>query len=78
MAGKGETRRQYILLDAISPEDGKPCQIQVSFDRMQSVSRRSLGHASECGYIVPAILQKPTAIFEGLRQDDDEDYDRNV
>jgi hypothetical protein len=73
MAEKGETRRQYILLDAINPEDGKPCKIQVSFDRMQSVSRRSLGHASECGYIVPAILQKPTAIFEGLRQDDDED-----
>lgn len=40
---------------------------------MQTVARRSLGHAKECGYIVPMILQKPTAIFEGLRRDEDED-----
>ena len=26
-----------------------------------------MGHAKECGLLVPAILQKPTAIFEGLR-----------
>jgi hypothetical protein len=44
---------------------------------MQAVARRSLGHASECGYILPAVLQKPNAIFEGLRHDDDEDR-RNV
>jgi len=73
MAEKGETRRQYILLDAINADDGKLFKIQVSFDRMQAVARRSLGHASECGYILPVILQKPTAIFEGLRHDDDED-----
>jgi hypothetical protein len=47
--------------------------ILVSFDRMQTVGRRSVGHAKECGYIVPAILQKPTAVFEGLRRDEDED-----
>ena len=35
--------------------------------------QRSLGHAKECGYIVPMILQQPTAIFEGLRKDEDED-----
>jgi hypothetical protein len=63
MAEKGGTRREYILLDAVNPDDGKPCKIQVSFDRMQTVARRSLGHASECGYILPVILQKPTAIF---------------
>ncbi len=40
---------------------------------MQAVAKRSLGHAKECGYIVPMILQKPTAIFEGLRRDEDED-----
>lgn len=27
----------------------------------------------ECGHIVPAILKCPTAIFEGLRRDEDED-----
>jgi len=40
---------------------------------MQAVGRRSLGHAKECGYIVPAILQHPTAVFEGLRREEDED-----
>jgi hypothetical protein len=40
---------------------------------MQAVARRSLGHAKECGYLVPQILQKPTAVFEGLCEDEDED-----
>ncbi len=40
---------------------------------MQAVARSGLGHAQECGKIVPAILQRPTAIFEGLRRDEDED-----
>ena len=40
---------------------------------MQTVGRRSLGHAKECGLILPMIRQKPTAIFEGLRRDEDED-----
>jgi hypothetical protein len=47
--------------------------VQISFDRMQTVGRRSLGHGMECGHIVPAILQRPTAIFEGIRWDEDED-----
>jgi hypothetical protein len=73
MAEEGDSRRQFIQLEAVDPATGKPCNVQISFDRMQAVGRRSLGHASECGYILPAILQKPTAIFEGLRLDDDED-----
>ena len=32
-----------------------------------------MAHAKECGIIVPMILEQPTAIFEGLRQDEDED-----
>ncbi len=40
---------------------------------MQAVGRRSMGQAKECGYIVPSILQKPSAVFEGLTADDDED-----
>lgn len=40
---------------------------------MMVVAKRGLGHASECGRIMPAILINPTAIFEGLRRDDDED-----
>jgi hypothetical protein len=70
----GDSRRQYITLQAIEPKDGTlSCEIQISFDRMQAVGRRSMGHAKECGIILPMILQKPTAIFEGIRSDEDED-----
>ena len=70
----GDSRRQYITLQAVEPKDGTlSCEIQISFDRMQAVGRRSMGHAKECGIILPMILQKPTAIFEGLRSDEDED-----
>jgi hypothetical protein len=47
--------------------------VQISFERMQVVGRRSIGQAKECGFIVPAVLEQPTAIFEGLRRDEDED-----
>lgn len=59
---------------AIEPRDGTlSCEVQISFERMQAVGRRSMGHANECGIIVPMILQAPTAIFEGLRRNQDED-----
>ena len=62
------------MLLAVEPKDGTTtCEVQISFERMQTVGRRSLGHAKECGLILPMILQKPTAIFEGLRRDEDED-----
>lgn len=59
---------------ALEPSDGTlSCEVLISFERMQAVGRRSLGHAKECGIIVPMILQKPSSIFEGLRRDEDED-----
>ena len=67
------SRRQYITIAAINPLDGKTCEVMISYDRMQTVGRCSVGHARECGEIVPAILQHPVAIFEGLRWDEDED-----
>ncbi len=73
MAAQEHSRRQYITISAVDPVTGKPCEVMLSYDRMQTVGRRSLGQARECGEIVPAILQRPAAIFEGLRQDEDED-----
>ncbi len=70
---ESRSRREQILLEAINPVDGKSCHVQISFDRMQAVGRRSLGQAKECGYIVPMILQRPAAVFEGLRRDEDDD-----
>ena len=73
MADTEESRRKCLKLQAVDPIDGTRCEVQFSFDRMQAVARRSMAHAKECGIIVPMILQQPTAIFEGLRQDEDED-----
>lgn len=72
MADSEGSRRQYITLQALEP-DGTMDAVQISFDRMQAVGKRSLGQAKECGYILPPILQQPSAIFEGLRRDEDED-----
>lgn len=74
MPPPADSRRKYITLLAVEPKDGTlSCEVLVSFDRMQAVGRRSLGQAKECGYIVPIVLKKPSAIFEGLRRDEDED-----
>jgi hypothetical protein len=74
MANEEASRRKYLTLPARDPEsDQSTCEILISFDRMQAVARRSLVHANECGHIVPMILQEPSAIFEGLRYDEDED-----
>ena len=74
MAERKASRREYLILQALNPGTGElTAQVQISYDRMHTVGRRSLGHAKECGYLVPAILQRPTAVFEGLRRDEDED-----
>jgi hypothetical protein len=74
MPSNRDSRRQYLDLMAIEPKDGTlTCKIQISFERMHAVASRSMGHAQECGVIVPMILLRPTAIFEGLRRDEDED-----
>ncbi len=68
-----DSRRQGLRIEAINPQDGQRVEVQISYERMQAVARRGMGQAKECGFIVPEILQKPTAIFEGLTQDEDED-----
>jgi len=67
------SRREFIQLDAVDPVSGKLFLVQISFERLQIVARRSMGQTREAGFIVPHVLQKPTAIFEGLRMDVDED-----
>jgi hypothetical protein len=73
MDEKNNARRDYLTIEALNPADGKTCEVLISFDRMQTVGRRSMGHAKECGLIVPPILQKPIAVFEGIRREEDED-----
>ncbi len=67
------SRRKRLEINAVDPTDGKLITVLISYDRMQAIGKRSVGQARECGEIVPKILQEPTAIFEGLCQEDDED-----
>ncbi len=74
MAKRQNSRRQYLTLQALEPLTGElSAEVQISYGRMQTVGKRSLGQAKECGFIVPAILQRPLAVFEGIRQEEDED-----
>lgn len=73
MQEQSPSRRDYLTIAALNPLGEETCEVLVSYARMQAVGRRSMGQAKECGYIVPAILQQPAAIFEGLRRDEDDD-----
>lgn len=75
MAKRKESRREYLMIEGIDPETGKlTAQIQISYDRLHKISTRSIGQLKEAAEIVPQVLQKPTAIFEGLCLDNDEDH----
>ena len=67
------SRREPLAIAAINPEDGTKYDVLIAYERMMAVGRRSLGHANECAHIVPETLQNPTAIFEGLTLEEDED-----
>ena len=73
MSEQPETRRQYLQLDSVDPESGKPIKVQISHERLMAVIQRGMAQAKEACHIVPHVLQKPQAIFEGLTQDEDED-----
>jgi len=72
-SGPDKSRRQCLTLAAVDPTDGSNQTVQISYDRIQALGRRSRGHTKECACIMPMILQKPSAIFAGLRRDEDED-----
>jgi hypothetical protein len=73
MAPREESRRERLTIQARDPTGEGTCEVYISHQRIQAMARRSVGQVKECGYIVPAILQQPTAVFEGLRRDQDDD-----
>ena len=66
-------RRDYLTISAADAPSGT-IDVLISHDRLIAVAKRSIGQINEAAEIVPASLQKPGAIFEGLCQDDDEDH----
>lgn len=72
------SRREGLTISAVNPVDGKWYDVLISHDRLMAVAKRSKGAVAETAYIVPMVLQNPTAVFEGLCQDQDEPRGRGV
>jgi len=72
MASGSGKRHRRLVIEGIDPVSGQGCPITVSTSKIRAVGLRSYGQAKESAYCVPAVLQKPAAVFEGLRRDADE------
>jgi len=73
MAGGEDTRRSGLTIQAIDPIDGKTCAVLISHGRLQFMKQLGLRAIHETAKMVPLALQKPTAIFEGLSDEQDEE-----
>lgn len=73
------TRRQKLALEALDPTTGKTdLYLWFKYKKIQLIGRRSRGQIKEAAYIVPWILSRPRAVFEGLCWDNDESGSRGV
>lgn len=64
-----------VAIEALDPVTGGVCHVFLSHRRLQNVGGRGMAHALEVCRIVPGILRAPSAVFEGLLRDEDEDRD---
>ena len=67
-----KARRNYVLVEAINPQDGKPWDLLLSHQKMDYTAKRGILHAKELAHIVTEILKAPRAIFRGMRDENDE------
>lgn len=67
------TRRERLVIGAIDPGTGSLFAVTISLARIRAACR-SHGQALEAAQLVPMILQRPRAIFEGLRREADEPH----
>ncbi len=70
---KARNRPGYAKLNARDPNDGKYWDVLISPGRLNWIKRVGGALVHETRLIVPTVLDKPTAIFQGLLSDDDED-----
>jgi hypothetical protein len=75
MDGKEEiqTRRESLEISAVEPNSGRPFTVLISYHRLHGIKKSGSRAIKEAKYTVTHILQNPTAIFEGLCYDEDED-----
>ncbi len=65
--------KHYLTIKAQSPNGDSTWDVYISYERLGFIARQSKGAVMEAAHIVPEILARPSAIFEGLRRDEDED-----
>jgi len=68
-----EGRRDRLCIEALDPETGHTCVVQISQQRLLTIAKWGAWAVKEAAQIVPDVLQHPLTVFEGLRQDEDED-----
>jgi len=73
MENSDQTRRDRLTLEAINPKDGKPISVYIPQTLIVNRGKRSFGEAYTIRDIIPYVLKTPTSIFEGLRDERDED-----
>lgn len=73
MGDAGRSRREYLTIKAADVSSGT-IDVLISHARLISIAKRGIGQVREAAEIVPSTLQNPDAVFEGLREDDQEDH----
>lgn len=68
------SRRHFGVQPAVDPTSGR-LELEVYFTHLRAEAVRSRGAWAimEMAYLVPEILTQPSAIFEGIRADGDDD-----
>lgn len=69
---RGGTRREALAFPGVDPKTGRTVPIQLAFEKIRALPKLGAGKVKEAGFIVPEVLAKPTAIFQGLTRDADD------
>lgn len=73
MADEAPSRRGRLAVKAWDPVTRGEIDVYISYERLQSVAKRSRGQIKEAAELVPQTLQCRGPVFEGLSTDADED-----
>jgi hypothetical protein len=68
-------RREPFTFDAFDPPSGT-CKVYIRERRLLMIAKLGRWKLLEARELVPAVLEAPSVVFEGLRWEGDEDKDR--
>lgn len=72
MSGSPPTSRRFTV-QAVKPDDGSTMDVLFASHRLQWARNMGEGAILELSHSVKAVLEQPTALFEGFRRDSDDD-----